>query len=377
MKNFLAVIIILSILLLTVSACRSGSSVTPQPTAEVDSAVLSEPQPTESIRLPDSSQDAACSIIDLAVKTTSEYFPRTLIGEIQSASMIEPAQVEMAFEDNGKYSFKVKNSDGSFFAGVVITPTVYINQMGIWQFASGETANGYLYNFRDLNQYAGDASILGTMMDPQFTGSEVVNGVETSIYSYEVTISEGVVSKAHLWIGDSDKLIYKYSVESTNGAHTLGTYDFSTTVAIIPPIEQTVASLEAVGMDLCSMLTPEVIFPLINRELSVEPVPFQDDYLGKGCSYDYGSDNTSAYFMYFSIAPISSYNDSKTNGSDVTPQPQLLEDSFTVNAADTQQLWVKLDEQEALVVVIGDQPNPEAAIKLANMLLLLIQLTPK
>lgn len=128
--------------------------------------------------------------------------------------------------------------------------------------------------------------------------------------------------------------------------------------------------------DLCSLLPKEVLEPLFGQKLSGSPEAFEDDYLGKGCSYDFGEENGAAYFAYISIAPISSFMDSKNNGSGVTDQPYLSGEAFSVDAADAQQLWVKLDENRAVVIAIGDRPNPDLALQLAFILVPLIQSLP-
>lgn len=128
--------------------------------------------------------------------------------------------------------------------------------------------------------------------------------------------------------------------------------------------------------DLCSLLPKELLEPLFGQAIQGDPQSFEDDYLGKGCSYDFGEENGAAYFAYFSIAPISSFTDSKTNGSQVTEQAYLPGEAFSVNAADAQQLWVKLDENRAVVIAIGDRPKPELALQLAFLLVPLIQSLP-
>ena len=128
--------------------------------------------------------------------------------------------------------------------------------------------------------------------------------------------------------------------------------------------------------DLCSLLPKELLEPLFGQAIQGAPQSFEDDYLGKGCSYDFGEENGAAYFAYFSIAPLSSFTDSKTNGSQVTEQAYLPGEAFSVNAADAQQLWVKLDENRAVVIAIGDRPKPELALQLAFLLVPLIQSLP-
>ena len=40
--------------------------------------------------------------------------------------------------------------------------------------------------------------------------------------------------------------------------------------------------------------------------------------------------------------------------------------AFQVNGADAEQLWVKIADDTALVIAIGDVPNPDGAKKIAK-----------
>ena len=128
--------------------------------------------------------------------------------------------------------------------------------------------------------------------------------------------------------------------------------------------------------DVCSILPKEIFSPMIGREMVGSPEPFEDDFLGKGCTYDFGEENGAANFLYISIAPIESFKAGDEMGSNVTEIPYLPEDAFSVDAADAQQLWAKIDAERALVIGIGDQPNQELAVQLAFLLLPLIQSMP-
>jgi hypothetical protein len=376
MKNLIVKIFVLTVVL-SLTGCQLGSNKPLQSTSEPASEVRIETKPTEMVPVPLSSSDDPISIIFQSVEMTSQHFPRTLQSEVSSASSTSPSILSMALEDNGKVSLRVENPDGSVFAGVVISPTVYINQMGTWEVFTGEIAQSWMQDFRDLDQFNEDEISQMGNNSPVLKGSEIVSGVETSIFSFKVLISDGVDSQANLWIGNQDHLIYKYSIEGSNGTRTEAIYDFTTPVTVVQPVEQTVSDLGSTAQDLCGLLTPELITPVIGRELNGDPVSFHDDYLGDGCSFNFGSDNSAEYFMYFALAPSTSYDDSKLNGSDVTTQTNFSQEAFTVNAADAQQLWVRLNNYESLVIAIGDRPNPEAAKQMAKIMLGLLLAMPK
>jgi hypothetical protein len=134
--------------------------------------------------------------------------------------------------------------------------------------------------------------------------------------------------------------------------------------------------LEATSDDLCGILPKEIFSPLIGSEMTGNPEPFEDDFLGKGCSYDFGEVDGAAKFLYISLAPMTSFEASEETGNNVTAVPFLPEDAFTVDAADAQQLWAKLDNERALVIAVGDEPQPELALQLAFLLVPLLQSMP-
>jgi hypothetical protein len=91
------------------------------------------------------------------------------------------------------------------------------------------------------------------------------------------------------------------------------------------------------------------------------PQPFHDDYLGDGCQYDAGKDRSGqARFGYVAIAPVASFEIAKTTGP-VTPIGDLGDAAFTIDGEDAQQLWALVKGKGAIVVAIGDVPNPSGA----------------
>ena len=71
-------------------------------------------------------------------------------------------------------------------------------------------------------------------------------------------------------------------------------------------------------------------------------------------------------FAYISRAPITSFNDSHQTGYLVKDILDLGVQAFQVNGADAEQLWVKIADDTALVIAIGDVPNPDGAKKIAK-----------
>jgi hypothetical protein len=102
--------------------------------------------------------------------------------------------------------------------------------------------------------------------------------------------------------------------------------------------------------------------------LAKPPQPFQDDFLGNGCQYDAGQDRSGhARFAYAAIAPVTSFETTQTMGP-VNPIGDLSDAAFTIDGEDAQQLWVLIKNKGAIVVAIGDVPNPTGARQLAAYL---------
>jgi hypothetical protein len=52
-----------------------------------------------------------------------------------------------------------------------------------------------------------------------------------------------------------------------------------------------------------------------------------------------------------------------------TPIAGLGDEAYTTNGADAQQLWVLINGKAAVMVAIGDRPNPDGAKKLVPFLI--------
>jgi hypothetical protein len=118
----------------------------------------------------------------------------------------------------------------------------------------------------------------------------------------------------------------------------------------------------------CELIPVDVVAQVLGGALVKPPQPFHDDYLGDGCQYDAGQDRSGrARFAYAAIAPVASFATAKTLGP-VTPVGDLGDAAFTIDGEDAQQLWVLIKNSGAIVVAIGDVPNPSGARQLATYL---------
>jgi hypothetical protein len=119
----------------------------------------------------------------------------------------------------------------------------------------------------------------------------------------------------------------------------------------------------------CELISVDVVAQALGDALIKPPQPFQDDYLGDGCQYDAGKDRSGhARFAYAAIAPAASFDATKTMGS-VTPIGDLGDAAFTIDGEDAQQLWVLVKGRGAIVVALGDAPNPSGARQIAGYLI--------
>jgi hypothetical protein len=123
------------------------------------------------------------------------------------------------------------------------------------------------------------------------------------------------------------------------------------------------------SLSTCQLIPVDVVAEALGGALTKPPQPFHDDYLGDGCQYDAGQDRSGhARFAYAAIAPTASFEAAQQAGP-VTPIGDLGDAAFTVDGEDAQQLWVLVQGQGAIVVAIGDVPNPTGVRQLANFLI--------
>jgi len=121
---------------------------------------------------------------------------------------------------------------------------------------------------------------------------------------------------------------------------------------------------------VCKVLSTDTVAEVLGRDLKSKPQPFDDPaYLGKGCAYDAGKGGANAYFAYIALAPSPLYEDNRRAGFAVREVNDFGLEAFHANGADAEQLWIKLSDEYALVVAIGDEPNPEGARLIAKTFL--------
>ena len=119
----------------------------------------------------------------------------------------------------------------------------------------------------------------------------------------------------------------------------------------------------------CQLISAEIVAQVLGGALIKAPQPFQDDFLGSGCQYDAGEDRSGhARFAYAAIAPVTSFDQAKMMGP-VTPIENVGDAAFTIDGEDAQQLWVLVKGRGAIVVAIGDVPNPSGARQIAEYLI--------
>jgi hypothetical protein len=119
----------------------------------------------------------------------------------------------------------------------------------------------------------------------------------------------------------------------------------------------------------CELIPADVVAQVLGGALIKAPQPFHDDFLGDGCQYEAGKDRAGhARFGYIAITPVTSFETTKQSGP-VTPIGDLGDAAFTIDGEDAQQLWVLVKSRGAIVVAIGDVPNPAGARQLAGYLI--------
>lgn len=354
----------------------STSDIEPTSTASYGIAPLPTATQVEANADQATAASDARSLILAALKSTTQKYPRTFNGQVKLPNSDTSSQMTVQEEAPDKRFVEVINPDGSIFSTVVISPTVYVNQGNGWETYTGDTVSSAMAIYANLSNPEADLGDFGEDVMPAISDNEEVNGIETVLYTYETTLPTGVMTSGKIWIGARDQLIYKYSVEASDGTQIAGTYDFTTPVSIVPPAE---AGSTGVGLpegNLCSLLPKEVLTQIIGREPATAPTAFDDDTQGKGCTYDFTTDIGETLVVTYSVAPISSFDDLKDYGSQVASQLLLGLDAFTIAEADGEQLWVKLNDSKALLIAINGQPNQDLALQMAIVLIPLVQMMP-
>jgi hypothetical protein len=139
----------------------------------------------------------------------------------------------------------------------------------------------------------------------------------------------------------------------------------------VPTLVPIVLSTGAVDLDLCQLVPGAAMEAVMGRKLATSPAHF--DYYNtpgaSGCWYDVGADAMlTAHFGYVVLTPLSAYTGQplKNNVAVAGLGQSAYFNDGTQNA---RQLWVKIDDNHALVVAFGDEPNEAGAKQIAELVL--------
>jgi len=126
-----------------------------------------------------------------------------------------------------------------------------------------------------------------------------------------------------------------------------------------------------VELDLCTLVPAAAMEAVMGRKLATSPAHF--DYYNtpgaSGCWYDVGADAMlTAHFGYVVLTPLSAYTGQpRKDEKAVTGLGQAA--YFNNGTQNARQLWVKIDDEHALVVAFGDEPNEAGAKQIAELVL--------
>ena len=138
-----------------------------------------------------------------------------------------------------------------------------------------------------------------------------------------------------------------------------------------PTLEPINLSQGVARVDLCQFVPAATMEAVMGRQLVANPAHF--DYYNtpgaSGCWYDVGADALqTAHFGYVMLTPLSTYTGQPLkNEAAVTGLGKSA--YFNDDYQNARQLWVKINENNALVVAFGDQPNEPGARLIAQMVL--------
>ena len=151
--------------------------------------------------------------------------------------------------------------------------------------------------------------------------------------------------------------------QGSNAASTSAT---ATPASKVTPVA---GNIDLSKMNVCKAIPQDEVVKILGRKLEGNPKPFHFDnaQTDSGCEWSAGKDSSkNAYFAYAVIAPVKDY---VTNKASATPVAGLGDEAYTTNGADAQQLWVLINGKAAVMVAIGDRPNPDGAKKLIPFLI--------
>jgi len=140
------------------------------------------------------------------------------------------------------------------------------------------------------------------------------------------------------------------------------------------PVAPITLQADLTSIDLCQAIPVEDIEAVMGRKLASDPEFFEyyDTTGSSGCAYDAGkSSDGEAFFGYVVLTPIEAYNNQPLyKDVDVF---DIGQEAYFNNGADARQLWVKINDQVAMVVAFGDVPIEDGAKALAELVLAAIK----
>ncbi|MEP7356701.1 MAG: hypothetical protein ABI847_05640 [Anaerolineales bacterium] len=138
-----------------------------------------------------------------------------------------------------------------------------------------------------------------------------------------------------------------------------------------PTLEPISLSQGVAQVDMCQLIPAATMEAVMGRKLASSPAHF--DYYNtpgaSGCWYDVGADALqTAHFGYVVLTPLSAYTGQPLKNE--APVTGLGKSAyFNDGTNNARQLWVKIDNENALVVAFGDQPNEAGAKVVAELVL--------
>jgi hypothetical protein len=121
--------------------------------------------------------------------------------------------------------------------------------------------------------------------------------------------------------------------------------------------------------DLCRAVTSAEVEALLAKSAVTEGKRFSYDgtAASSGCQWDGGKSGREAVFAYAAIVPAASMR--REPAVSRRPVSGLGREAFLNNGADARQLWVLINDQQALLVARGDRPDDARLEAFARALL--------
>ncbi len=109
--------------------------------------------------------------------------------------------------------------------------------------------------------------------------------------------------------------------------------------------------------DLCRAVTAGEVEALLSKPAVAEGKRFSYDgtAASSGCQWDGGKSGREAVFAYAALVPAATMR--REPAVSRRPVSGLGREAFLNNGADARQLWVLINDQQALLVARGDRPD--------------------